>query len=80
MALPTYDQLMRPVLELAVKQSVTRGTATKAMVKQHRLTPEELAHKLPSGGSTIANRTGWAMTSPTKAGPIAKVASVLTFT
>ena len=74
MAIPTYDQLMRPVLELAAKQPITRGAATEAMIKQHRLTPEEIAHTLPSGGSTIANRTGWAFTFLTKAALIGKVA------
>lgn len=65
---------MRPVLELAAKTPVTRGAATEAMIRQHRLTPEEIAHALPSGGSTIANRTGWAMTFLTKAGLIVKTA------
>jgi restriction system protein len=74
MAIPTYDQLMRPVLELATKQPITRGLATEAMIKRHGLTGEEIAHKLPSGGATIANRTGWAMTFLTKAGLIAKTA------
>ena len=45
MALPTYDQLMRPVLVLAAEQSITRGIATETMVKQHQLTAE-LAHNL----------------------------------
>ncbi len=74
MAIPTYDQLMRPVLELAAKNLITRGAATEAMIKQHRLSPAEVAHTLPSGGSTIANRTGWAMTFLTKAALISKVA------
>jgi restriction system protein len=74
MAIPTYDQLMRPVLELAAKEAIGRRSATDAMVKQHRLTQDEIDHKLPSGGSTIANRTGWAMTFLTKAALIAKIA------
>jgi restriction system protein len=73
-AIPTYDQLMRPVLELAAKQPITRGGATEAMIKQHRLTPEEIGHTLQSGGSTIANRTGWAFTFLTKAALIGKIA------
>lgn len=74
MAIPTFDQLLRPVLELAVTSTIGRRSATEAMIKQHALTPEEIAHKLPSGGSTIAHRTSWAMTFLTKAGLIAKVA------
>lgn len=74
MAIPTFDRLFRPVLELAAKEPITRSTATEAMIVQHKLTPEDIAHRLPSGGSTIANRTGWAMTFLTKAGLIAKIA------
>ncbi len=74
MAIPTYDKLMRPILELAVQQPINRRTATDAMVSQHALTPEDLAQKLSGGDSTIKNRTGWAMTFLTKAGLIAKIA------
>ncbi|MEO7797082.1 MAG: winged helix-turn-helix domain-containing protein, partial [Opitutaceae bacterium] len=65
---------MRPILELASTGAIARRSATDAMIKQHRLTQEEIDHRIPSGGSTIANRTGWAMTFLTKAGLIAKVA------
>lgn len=74
MAIPTFDKLLRPVLDLATKQPITRGAATEAMIKQFDLTAEEIAHKLASGGSTIRNRTGWAMTFLTKATLIEKVA------
>lgn len=74
MAIPTYDQLFRPVLELATRQRITRNSATEAVIAEFKLTPEEIAHRLPSGGSTIRNRTGWAMTFLTKAGLIEKVA------
>jgi restriction system protein len=74
MAIPTYDKLMRPVLELATQQPINRRTATDAMVAQHALTPEEVSQKLSGGDPTIRNRTGWAMTFLTKAGLIAKTA------
>lgn len=74
MAIPTYDKLFRPVLALAAKQPITRGSATESVIKQFELTPEEIGHKLASGGSTIRNRTGWAMTFLTKAGLIEKIA------
>lgn len=74
MSIPTYDKLMRPVLELAAKQSVSRRTATEAMINLHSLTAEEVAQKLSGGDTTIHNRTGWAMTFLTKAGLIAKTA------
>src|SRR4051812_28074874 len=75
MAIPTFDKLFRPVLELAVKEPITLNSATEAMGRQHALTPGDLAHRLPSGGLTIRNRTGWAMTFLKKAGLISKVAS-----
>lgn len=74
MAIPTYDKLMRPVLELAAQQPINRRTATDAMVAQHALTPEEVAQRLTGGDPIIRNRTGWAMTFLTKAGLIAKTA------
>jgi restriction system protein len=75
MAIPTYDKLFRPVLELATAGHISRTTATEAMVRQYGLTPAEASQKLPSGTATsIANRTGWAMTFLTKAGLISKVA------
>ena len=67
MAIPTYDKLMRPVLELAAQQPINRRTATDAMVAQHALTPEEVAQRLTGGDPIIRNRTGWAMTFLTKA-------------
>src|SRR5436190_12944016 len=74
MPIPTYDELLRPLLELAAKEDITRRSATDAMTKVLQLSPEEAAQRLPSGQSTyIRNRTGWAMTYLTKGGLIAKV-------
>lgn len=75
MAIPTFDMLFRPVLELSAKEPTTLSTATEAITTQYALTPEESAHRLPSGGITIRNRTGWAMTFLKKAGLISKIAS-----
>ena len=66
MPIPTYDLLFRPILELATHGSITRRSAMDAMIKLHALPPEEIGRRLPTGGSTIANRTGWAMTSTPK--------------
>lgn len=74
MAIPTFDKFFRPVLVLATKEPITRNSATQAMVKEYQLSAEEVAHKLPSGGLTIRNRVGWAMTFLTKAGLIERVA------
>lgn len=74
MSIPTYDKLMRPVLELAAKQPINRRTATDAMITQHALSADEVAQRLSGGDPTIRNRTGWAMTFLTKAGLLAKIA------
>ena len=75
MPIPTYDQLLKPLLELAKTGEITRRSATDAMVREFKLTPVEVEQRLPSGGSTyIRNRTGWAMSFLTKGGLIAKVA------
>lgn len=75
MAIPTYDKLLRPVLELASQQPITRRTATPVMGQRYALTQEELDARIPSGNQTyIASRTGWAMTFLTKAGLIVKTA------
>lgn len=75
MPIPTYQELLRPVLELATKQDISRRSATAAMIKQFSLNEEEQKRQIPSGGSTyINNRTGWAMTFLTKAKLIHKVA------
>jgi restriction system protein len=73
--IPTYDQLLRPLLELATKGDLSRRSGTEAMIQKFNLTPAEAEQRLPSGGATyIRNRVGWAMSFLTKGGLIAKVA------
>ena len=75
MAVPTYDQMMRPLLELAAQQDITRRSAEEAIRNHFHLTDEEMALRIPSGvAGVIANRSGWAMTHLTKAELIQKVA------
>jgi restriction system protein len=75
MAIPTYDQLLRPLLDLANCEDITRVSASAAMRHKFNLSPEEAEKKIPSGRSTyIRNRTGWAMTFLTKGGLIEKIA------
>jgi restriction system protein len=75
MAVPTYDLMMRPLLELASQQDITRRIAEQAMRAHFHLTDEEMALRIPSGTSgVVANRSGWAMTHLTKAALIAKIA------
>jgi len=75
MAIPTFDRMLRPILELACRQDISRRTATQAMEEHFALSAEDRAARVPSGASTVAqNRTGWAMTFLTKGKLIAKVA------
>lgn len=74
MSIPTYDQLLRPILELAAQQPITRGAATKAVSDYFKLTEEQRAETIPSGASTIGNRAGWAMSHLHKGALIEKVA------
>ncbi len=75
MPIPTYDQLLKPLLELASSEDITRRSATEGIIRKFQLTPTEAEQRLPSGGSTyIHNRVGWAMSFLTKGGLIAKVA------
>lgn len=74
--IPTYDKLLRPILELATERKITRREVEQWVIQRFKITQEEAAKKVPSGGSTVTyNRTAWAMTFLTKAGLIAKVAS-----
>src|SRR5205823_11091385 len=75
MPIPTFDKLLRPVLDLANREEITRSSATEAMVRAFKLSPSEIEQRIPSGNSTvIGNRTGWAMTFLTKGGLISKIA------
>ena len=74
MAIPTWDQLIRPVLEFARDQGITRKSATEHVLSVVPLTDEERKERIKSGPTKIANRTGWAMSHLTKAGLIEKVA------
>lgn len=73
MATPTWDQLIRPVLELACKEPITRHTAKDHVCKVIPMSKEEREARLKSGMLRILNRTGWAMSHMKKAGLIEQV-------
>ena len=70
MTIPSYQELMLPILRLAQEGEVALTDAVKRLVSEFRLTPEEEISKLPSGQAVIHNRTGWAKTELVKAGLI----------
>ena len=74
MAIPTFDEMLRPILALAAKKPVTRRSAAEAMAALFGLTDQEQSAHLPSGRSTyVLHRVGWAMTDLTKSGLIERV-------
>lgn len=67
--IPTYQELMKPVLERAKEGEVKFRDAVDEISNELKLTEEELSELLPSGKQTvIANRIGWAKTYLSKAG------------
>ncbi|MGB3495306.1 MAG: restriction endonuclease [Elainellaceae cyanobacterium] len=74
MAIPTYDQLMLPLLKVAAEDGqVRRISELREQIAQNLgITPEQRAVKLPSGRQSVFdNRVGWASTYLRKAGLLA---------
>ena len=74
MAIPTFEQMLRPILAMASQKTLTRVEATAAMESHFKLTPEERNARIQTGATYVRNRAGWAMTFLTKGGLIEKVA------
>lgn len=74
MAVPTYDQLMLPLLRLAgAGRASDLPTAEKLLAEEFQLSADDRALKLPSGQQTaLRNRTGWASFYLMKAGLLNK--------
>lgn len=69
MAIPDYQALMLPVLTLAADgQEHKFSQAVEHLAHQLKLTEEERAELLPSGGQTFNGRVGWARTYLKQAG------------
>ncbi|NLV96926.1 MAG: restriction endonuclease [Desulfovibrionales bacterium] len=73
MAIPDFQSIMLPMLRLAQgRTEYTMREIREDLAQFFRLTPEELAAKLPSGHQgTFANRVAWAKTHLTLAGLLA---------
>lgn len=70
MSLPTYDQLMLPLLKLAAEDGHVYPIAVlrEKLAQLLNITPDQRAIKLPSGRQSIFdNRVGWASTYLRKA-------------
>lgn len=72
MAIPDYESLMLPLLQLAAQTSQTEVSAREAaniLADQFKLTAEERTALLPSGATFVfASRVNWACTYLKKAG------------
>ena len=70
MAIPDYQTLMLPLLEIASDgEEHSLKEAVDELSEQFHLSDEELSALLPSGTQTIIyNRVGWARTYMKKAG------------
>lgn len=73
MAVPTLDELHRPVLQFIfeAKQQLSRKQILEEMISAFSLTDSDIREMVPSGSQTrIENRTNWAITDLKKAGLI----------
>jgi hypothetical protein len=51
MAVPTFDQMLRPLLALAAEGAITRRSATDAMVQHFKLSEADQLARIPSDSS-----------------------------
>ena len=64
---PTWDEFLRPLLELASKEPIMRRTATSSIADRFSFSQEIRGARTKSGQTLIQNRAGWAMSSLVKA-------------
>lgn len=74
MSLPTYQELLLPLLRVAVDgKANTLTQAVHVLASELALSQDELEERLPSGRQTVmGNRVGWASFYLTKAGLLIK--------
>lgn len=71
MAIPTYEDFMRPTLEILAALGPLPSRELRDRVAQHfDLTEAERAETIPSGTTVLASRVGWACTYLAQAGLI----------
>lgn len=74
MAIPNYQEMMKPVLLcLQDKQIHSLSEIIDFCGKYHHLSEEEMNERIPSGQATIRSRAGWAKTYLSKAGLLESV-------
>lgn len=74
MAVPTFEELFKPILEVSSDGVVLRNKDIRErVVKASNFSDEELNETLPSGQKRLDNRIGWAKTYLYKAGLLQRV-------
>lgn len=68
MALPDYESLMLPILDVAARGETTLSQCREALVRELAISAADAAELLPSGSSKLRNRVGWAKTYLVQAG------------
>lgn len=71
MSIPGFAHFLRPVLELVAEKGnieSARKSLLMPLIQKMGFTDEDASERLPSGGSRLASRCGWALTYLTKAG------------
>ncbi len=56
MPIPTYQEVMLPLLKLVGQGEIARQDAVQRLIEEFQLTPEEAAQRLPGGQTVIYNR------------------------
>jgi restriction system protein len=64
---PTWDEFLRPLLELTNKAPIMRRTAVPVIAEEYEFSEKIRNSKVKSGQTHIENRAGWAMSSLVKA-------------
>lgn len=72
MAVPGFQEFMRPLLALGLIGEVSMREAIPTLADQFGLTEEDRAEQLPSGQVILYNRVHWARTYLDKAGALKK--------
>ena len=65
--LPTWDEFLRPLLELAAQAPIMRRNAVPQIADQYNFSDEIRNSRVKSGQTHIDNRGGWALSSLVKA-------------
>ena len=64
---PTWDEFLRPLLELSEKELISRRVSISKIADRYNFSDEIRSQKLKNGGFRIKNRAGWAMSALVKA-------------